>query len=163
MRHETAGEEPAKPLKNSSRTARQPFETGGTSRPRPKSPTVDPSSRRPRNFRTITLNEYSERLLWQSSLHAIQSRVRSTFMPAMSRCLRYRGIPRHHPLRRHSVKRVEDVKDDASRTKCARTRGRIRSEKNGGFFQNIFCQRCKHCRKRFEMVCWLSWSAEAVI
>lgn len=59
MRYQNARKEPDKPPKSSSRTAHQPFETGGTSRPRPKSPTVDPSSRRPRNFRTIILNDSS--------------------------------------------------------------------------------------------------------
>lgn len=63
IRHNNVGKEPKKPpkkpLNNRPQTAHQPFETGGTSRPRPKSPTVDPSSRRPRNFRTIALNDSS--------------------------------------------------------------------------------------------------------
>ena len=52
----TPNEPPAKDWKTSQKTSQKKLpnhrsKTGGTSRPRPKSPTVAPSSRRPRNFR----------------------------------------------------------------------------------------------------------------
>lgn len=88
MRHETVGEEPVKPLKNSSRTAPDPL----ANRSKPGGHPGHDQSRR-LSIPPVAAPEIFERLLWQAFLHAIQSRVRSTFMSAMPRSLRWPSDP----------------------------------------------------------------------
>ncbi len=115
--------------------------TGGTSRPRPKSPTVAPSSRRPRHFREGCAKRAAPHV-FRLSIAAVQA---SVFLLAAAGVVRWGVILRSRPTMSRTHRGTRDPPRSSGGCAPAKTDGFGNAPRRR--------QQCKHCRNRRHVVC----------